>query len=98
MDRYRLRGEWVDWISKRGYTQTATLVFNDYEITRFGAIRHLKHFHALMDEFTLGNDWAKRDPITERMLRSIVIRSEWDLQIFAMEVEGLKERFFNSSI
>ena len=33
------------------------------------------------------------DPITERMMRSIVIRSEWDLQIFAVKVEGFKEGF-----
>ncbi len=67
MDRYRLRVATSGWIEELGFTHSATLNFNKYGITRFGAIRHLKHFHALMDEFTLGNGWAKRDPITERM-------------------------------
>jgi hypothetical protein len=67
MDRYRLRVATSGWIEELGFTQSAMLAFNKYGITRFGAIHHLKHFHALMDDLILGNGWAKRDPITERM-------------------------------
>ena len=60
MDRYRLRGAWVDWISSHGYTQTATLVFNDYEITRYGARRSLKALHSRLDRLALGKLWQKK--------------------------------------
>ena len=66
MDRYRLRGAWVDWISSRGYTQTATLVFNDYDITRYGARRSLKALHARMDRLALGLLWQQK-PVDERL-------------------------------
>jgi len=66
MDRYRLRGAWVDWISSHGYTQTATLVFNDYDITRVDAWRSLTDLHARMDRLALGKLWWRK-PITERL-------------------------------
>ena len=66
MDRYRLRGAWVDWISSHGYTQTATLVFNDYDITKFDARRSLQALHARLDRLALGKLWWRK-PITERL-------------------------------
>ena len=66
MNRYRLRGTTTGWIEELGFTQSAMLAFN-CGITPHGARRYLKHFHALMDDLILGNGWAKRDPITERM-------------------------------
>ncbi len=66
MNRYRLRGTTTSWIKELGFTQSAMLAFN-CDITPHGARRYLKHFHALMDDLSLGNGWAKRDPITERM-------------------------------
>ena len=66
MDRYRLRGAWVDWISSHGYTQTATLVFNDYDITRFDARCSLQELHARLDRLALGKLWQKK-PVDERL-------------------------------
>ncbi len=66
MDRYRLRGAWVDWISSHGYTQTATLVFNDYDITRLDAWHSLQELHARWDRLALGINWWKK-PVDERL-------------------------------
>jgi hypothetical protein len=66
MDRTRLRAELVKWIGERGYTQSATLVFNDYYITRFGAQRSLKALHAWLDRLALGRNWQKK-PVDERL-------------------------------
>ena len=78
MDRYRLRGEWVKWISGRGYTQTATLVFNHYtyqndqpdlparKFETHAAWDYLKRLHAKLDRIALGADWFKK-PSSERV-------------------------------
>ncbi len=66
MDRYRIRRELVRWISKRGYTQSATLAFNDYHITQFGARRSLKALHARLDRLAFGKLWQKK-PREERL-------------------------------
>ena len=66
MNRYRLRGTTTCWIEELGFTQSAMLAFNR-DVTAHGARRYLKHFHARLDDLSLGNGWAERDPITERM-------------------------------
>ena len=64
--RFRHRNEFVAWIGTFGYTQSATLVFNDYDITRFDARCSLKDLHARLDRLALGKLWQKK-PMDERL-------------------------------
>ena len=57
----------IELIRLQGFRYFTTLVFNDYDITREGARHYLKQFLARLDRKTLGPDWAKMDPINERL-------------------------------
>ena len=56
----------MKWITERGYTQNAILVFNDYDITTFGARRSLKALHGRLDRLALGKLWWKK-PLSEKV-------------------------------
>ena len=57
----------IKLIRLQGFRYFTTLVFNDYDITREGARHYLKQLHARLDRKALNTNWAKRDPITERL-------------------------------
>ena len=57
----------IKLIEMQDFKYFTTLVFNDYDITVNGARHYLKELHARLDRKTLGPDWAKMDPVYERL-------------------------------
>jgi hypothetical protein len=56
----------IELIELQDFRHFTTLVFNR-DITANGARHFLRELHARLDRKTLGTDWAKMDPITERL-------------------------------
>ena len=56
----------IELIELLGFRHFTTLAFNR-DMNVGGAMYHLKQLHARLDRKALKTNWAKRDPITERL-------------------------------
>ena len=69
------RDGFIELIELQDFKYFTTLVFNR-DITEHGARHYLRQLHARLDRMTLGPDWAKKDPINERLFSISFIENQ----------------------